>query len=71
MRQNKERLQAGRKIFQFSFFLTKRYKKSYRRLNELERKNKKQKGYGKDKNHQLRLFFKLHGNFRATQYNNG
>ena len=27
MRQNKERLQAGRKVFQFSFFLTKRYER--------------------------------------------
>ena len=27
MHPNKERLQAGRKVFQFSFFLTKRYER--------------------------------------------
>jgi len=53
MRLTKERLQAGEKIFNFLFSLLKDTKESWRWLNELERKNKKQKGYSKDKNHQL------------------
>ena len=66
MRLTKERLQAGEKIFNFLFSLLKDTKESWRWLNELERKNKKQKGYGKDKNHQLRLFFKLYRYFRTA-----
>jgi hypothetical protein len=71
MHEAKERLQGGRKIFQFSFPSKKDTKEEGLWLNELERKNKKQERYCKDKNHQLRLFLKLYGNFRSAQDNHG
>ena len=67
MHEAKERLQGGRKIFQFSFPSKKDTKEERLWLNELERKNKKQERYCEDKNHQLRLFLKLYGNFRSAQ----
>ena len=71
MHEAKERLQGGRKIFQFSFPSKKDTKEERLWLNELERKNKKQERYCEDKNHQLRLFLKLYGNFRSAQNNHG
>ena len=71
MYEAKERLQGGRKIFQFSFPSKKDTKEEGLWLNELERKNKKQERYCEDKNHQLRLFLKLYGNFRSAQDNHG
>lgn len=52
MRVAKERLQRARKVFQF-FFLKKDTKEKGLWWNELERKNKKQKGNCEDKDHQL------------------
>lgn len=71
MHEAKERLQEGRKIFQFSFSSKKDTKEEGLWLNELERKNKKQECYCEDKNHQLRLFLKLYSNFRSAQDNHG
>lgn len=71
MYEAKERLQGGRKILQFSFPSKKDTKEEGLWLNELKRKNKKQERYSEDKNHQLRLFLKLYGNFRSAQDNHG